>query len=372
MAAALKLFFDESLVRGIARDIARVHAAFPEQAFIRQCLHRLDTLELTARGRHIAECLHATLPGDFPQAITILLRSLGPTHTGTESFGMAPFRYLPHVFFVQLHGLAHFEAAMQAQYEITQRFSAESSIRPFLMHHAEETLARLRAWAGDPNPHVRRLVSEGTRPRLPWAPRLPAFQRDPTPVIELLERLKDDPVLYVRRSVANNLNDIAKDHPDLIVALCRRWARGASAERRWIIRHALRSLVKAGHRGALSLMGAGAAPQVRVRKVSIAPKRVAKGGQVRFDFELASTAKTAQTLLVDFAVHYVKANGAAKPKVFKLRRLTLAPRELVRLGATVSFADLTTRRHYPGAHRLDVLINGRPRRLAVVEVREAR
>ena len=136
---------------------------------------------------------------------------------------MDVFIYLPHVFFVAKFGVGHFEASMRAQYELTQRFTAEYSIRGFLERYPERTLARLREWAGDANAHVRRLVSEGTRPRLPWAPRLRAFQDDPQPVLELLELLKDDPELYVRRSVANNLNDIGKDNPTALIDTCRHW-----------------------------------------------------------------------------------------------------------------------------------------------------
>ena len=176
---------------------------------------------------------------------------------------MAAFLYMPHLFFVARHGLDHFEDSMRAQYALTQRFTAEYSIRAFLEKHPEATLARLREWAADPSQHVRRLVSEGTRPRLPWAPRLRAFQKDPRPVLELLELLKDDPELYVRRSVANNLNDIGKDHPALLTAVAKRWLRGATPERRWIVDHALRSAVKRADAGALGALGYGARPKWR-------------------------------------------------------------------------------------------------------------
>ena len=164
---------------------------------------------------------------------------------------------MPHCFFVAEYGLDHFEPSMQAHYQLTQRFTAEFSIRPFLIKHTEATLARLRQWARDPNEHVRRLVSEGTRPRLPWASRLPAFQADPAPVLALLELLKDDPALYVRRSVANNLNDIGKDHPRVLMQTAQRWMRDATPERAWVVRHALRWAVKQGDPAALKVLGFG-------------------------------------------------------------------------------------------------------------------
>ncbi|MFZ5890444.1 MAG: DNA alkylation repair protein [Myxococcota bacterium] len=357
MADALKHFFDANIVRGIAQDLERAHPTFSRQAFVKACLAGLDERELLARAWHIADVMQRFLPPTFDAATRVLLASLGPPLPRTEGNTMAPFRYLPHVFFVQKHGLDHFELAMQAQYELTQRLTAESSIRPFLERYPQRTLAQLRQWANDPSVHVRRLVSEGTRPRLPWAPRLRAFIDDPTPVLALLELLKDDPERYVQRSVANNLNDIAKDHPDLVVATCQRWASQPSAATQYIVRHALRSLVKQGHRGALTVLGAGARPRVELSAIR-ANKRVQLGAELRFEFLVTSTSSNAQELLIDYAVHFVKANGQTRPKVFKLKRLHLAARATAKIGSSVSFADLTTRRHYPGKHRVEVLING--------------
>ncbi len=282
---------------------------------------------------------------------------------------MAVFRYLPHVCYVSKYGLDHFEHAMQLQYELTKRFSAEFSIRGYIEKYPDATYARLQHWATDPNPHVRRLVSEGSRPRLPWAPRLRAYQKDPRPVIALLELLKDDPELYVRRSVANNLNDIAKDHPDLAVEVCRRWSKGASPECRWIIKHALRSLVKQGHPGALELLGVGAKPKIRISPAKFMPKTVRLGGLVTFEFTVTSTAAKPQTLQIDYRVHFVKANGKAAPKVFKLKRLELPARAAVTLGGRVSFAPMTTRRSYPGMHTFEAVINGVTYPLGALNVR---
>jgi 3-methyladenine DNA glycosylase AlkC len=316
----------------------------------------------------MADAMHSHLPQPFPRAARVLVSSLGPEHESTEVFGMAPLRYMPHVFFVQKYGLEDFEASMHAQYELTKRFSAESSIRAFLVRYPEATYARLIEWSTDPNPHVRRLVSEGSRPRLPWAPRLRAFQEDPAPVLALLDRLKDDPVRYVQRSVANNLNDIGKDHPDVLVATCRRWSLGATNGRSWIVKHALRSLVKKGHRGALLTLGVGAKPKVSVGRVRMTRKVVRIGDSVRFSFVLRSRANRKQELEVDYAVHFVKANGTTRPKVFKLQRLTLERGAAVELGGRVSFAPMTTRRPFPGKHHIELLINGVAYPLADVRV----
>ncbi|HTV23049.1 MAG TPA: DNA alkylation repair protein [Polyangiaceae bacterium] len=359
MAEPLKNFFDERLIASIAADIGRVYPALDPQRFVADGMDGLEALALLARGEHLARVLQRHLPQDYERAVDVLLASLPAEPAPSDGMpAMAPFRYLPHVCFVARFGLEHFEASMRAQYELTQRFSAESSIRPFLMRHPEATYARLVLWASDPNVHVRRLVSEGTRPRLPWAPRLRDFQQDPTPVLALLERLKDDPERYVQRSVANNLNDIAKDHPDRVVEVCGRWRESASEARRWIVRHALRSLVKLAHPGALALVGAGRRPKVSVHRVQVAPARPRLGKPAAVSFELASTARVAQDLLVDYAVHFVKANGSRRPKVFKLRRLRLPASGRVELQARLSFVDLTTRKHYRGVHAIDLLVNG--------------
>ena len=369
MAEPLKNHFGPIIPRTIAEMIVSVYPAFPKSQFLRTALKNYEPLELMPRGRHIARALRRYLPGDYEEAIEILLASLGPdVPKQAGDGGMAPFLFMPHTMFVQEYGLDHFEPSMRAQYELTQRFTAEFSIRPFLERHREATLARLTQWATDPSPDVRRLVSEGTRPRLPWAPRLRAFQADPQPVLALLDLLKDDPDLYVRRSVANNLNDIGKDHPALLAQTAKKWMRNATEERRWLIRHALRSAVKRGEPGALHVLGAGHEAQVVVRQRSIMPSRVRVGQSVTVAFELRNAQSKLQRVVVDFRIHFVKANGSTTPKVFKLKLIELSPRASVSFKKTVSLKPMTTRKHYPGQHRVDILLNGRAKPLGTFEL----
>lgn len=358
MAEALKHHIGTGVVRAIAAELAGAWPTFDAPAFTRDAQRGLDALELLPRGIHIAAAMRRHLPAEYPEAVQILVDSLGPPIGESTLAGMGVFHYLPHVAFIRDFGVDHFEASMAAQYHLTQRFTAEWCIRPFLERHTEATLAQLRIWAADPNVHVRRLVSEGTRPRLPWAPHLKAFIADPTPTLGLLELLKDDPERYVQRSVANHLNDIAKDHPDVAVEVGERWLVGATDARRWIVQHALRSLVKRGHRGALSAMGAGSRAAVRVDRVEITPRRAAIGSTVRFSFDLVSRSKSSQDLLVDFAVYFVKADGSARPKVFKLKRVTLPARARASFKGSVSLKVHTTRTPYPGTHRLEARVNG--------------
>jgi 3-methyladenine DNA glycosylase AlkC len=371
MAEPLKGFFSPALVRRLAADIARVSPAFPSRAFVRQATSGLGELELLGRAKHIARALGDHLPSDYPEAIGVLLASLGPPHPSEElvGAGMAPFYYLPHTLFVAERGLEHFELSLRAQYELTQRFSAEGSIRAYVAQDPERTFAALARWANDPNPHVRRLVSEGTRTRLPWASRVAWLDANPGRILALLELLRDDPTTLVRRSVANNLNDLGKAHPELVVETCRAWSSPPSPERQALVRHALRSLVKQGHGGALALLGAGARPRVELRATQLSAKAIRLGGELRFGFTLASTVARAQPLVVDYVVHFMKADGRQRPKVFKLRRLTIAPHASARFEGRVSFAALTTRRHYPGRHRLEALVNGVTYPLGEFEVR---
>ncbi|MBK8012510.1 MAG: DNA alkylation repair protein [Deltaproteobacteria bacterium] len=360
MAEPLKTFFSAALVKRLAADLAEVSADFSPRAFIKDATAGLDELELLDRGQHIARALSKHLPPAYPNAIDVLLRSLGPEHATEElvGVGMAPFFYLPHVLFVAERGLDHFELSMRAQYELTKRFSAERSIRPYIAKDPERTFAVLRDWTRDPNAHVRRLVSEGTRLRLPWAMRVAWLDRNPERVIELLDRLKDDPTTLVRRSVANNLNDLGKVHPKLLIATCGKWLEDASTERRALVEHALRSAIKRGEAPALSLLGFGKKPSVELEDVRLHPKRVRIGSHVAVEFTLRSTNRMAQNLLVDLRVHFVKANGTSSPKVFKLKRVGLGAREKVTLSARVSLAVHTTRKPHPGHHDVEVLVNG--------------
>jgi 3-methyladenine DNA glycosylase AlkC len=369
MAAALKDQFGPDVPREIAHMIATAWPAFDGKAFVRDALKGYQPLTLTQRARQIAKALRQHLPPDYPQAIEVLMRSVDVPRRREARHSMGSFLYMPHTYFIADHGLAHFEESMAAQHLLTQRFTAEFSIRAFLEHHPERTLRQFAAWTKDPSPHVRRLVSEGSRPRLPWASRLRAFQLDPAPVLALLEELKDDPELYVRRSVANNLNDIGKDHPQLLEATARRWLDGATAERTWIVRHALRSAIKRAEPGALKALGFGGKAALRITRASVTPRQARIGGTVEIDCEVEGTGARATPLMVDLVVHYRKANGGSAAKIFKWKQLQLRRGERVQLQRRLALRQLTTRRHYPGRHRVQLQVNGQPFDLGEFDLR---
>jgi 3-methyladenine DNA glycosylase AlkC len=371
---SLKSFFSPALIRRLAGDIARVHPAFPSRRFVRQACAGLDDLELLDRGRHISRALAAHLPPSYPDAIDVLLRSLGPEHQSDElvGAGMAPFFYMPHLVIVAERGLDHFDLSMRAQHELTRRFSAEFSIRPYIAKDPERTFATLRAWTKDKNPHVRRLVSEGTRLRLPWGTRVAWLDANPRRILELLELLKDDPASVVRRSVANNLNDLGKLHPELLIETCAAWLEGPSEDRRALVEHALRSAVKRGSNDALRLLGYGGKASVAIEDVRFEPRRVAIGGRVAISFAVRSRSRATQSLLVDVAVHFVKATGKTSRKVFKLKRTTLPPRDRAAFRTTVSLKVHTTRKPQPGVHEVEVIVNGMTHPIGSFSVTRAR
>jgi 3-methyladenine DNA glycosylase AlkC len=352
------LFFNEQGVRALAANIRRAWPAFREQAFVQAIVSRFPKLGLNERNFLVRDTLRRDLPPDYHEALGILLRSLGPERPPEGPGSYPGFITMSLCAFVAAYGLGEVDRSLRALREMTKRFSAEFAIRPFLERHPQRTLAALRAWASDDDPRVRRLVSEGTRPRLPWGMRLQRFIKDPRPVLSLLELLKEDPELFVRRSVANNLNDIAKDHADLVVTMLRRWGKSRNPETKWVVKHALRTLLKQGHAEALELLGYPRKAKVTVENLRVAPKRIRAGGAVILAFDVRSIGSKPQPLMIDYIVHHVKANGATRPKVFKLTTKTIVPRGRLRIEKKHSFRPIGIRPYYPGRHAIEVQING--------------
>lgn len=356
-AQPLKDSLDRDAVVRIAGYFRRVDPAFDEPAFVAQSCEPLDTLELKDRVLHIAHTLRAHLPEDYPAALEYILRAAEIWPSGEGA--LHGFAAWPMTDFIGLYGLAHPEESLAAMRRLTHLFSAEFAIRPFLIEHTELTMRHLHDWIADDSEHVRRLVSEGTRPRLPWGIRLKQFQADPSPALPLLEALKDDPSDYVRRSVANHLNDISKDHPDIAVAVCARWRDGSGEHRQWIVRQALRGLVKQGDARVFPLLGYSDTAAVELRGFTLSPTRIRLGDSIDIAFELVSTSDEPQKLIVDYAVHHRKANGSQQPKVFKLTTLELPPRGAAALTKRHAVRKITTRQYYAGTQSVEVLVNGR-------------
>ena len=364
MAEPFKNLINAGGVRDMARHLRRAWPGFDAVTFERRALHGLDALELKARAMQLADALEATLPADFDAAAGVVEASLAPPPRGEaldelrgHPDGLAGWPLWPMGEFVARRGLATPERALQALHALTQRFTAEWAIRPFIVAHPKLVFATLQRWAADPSAHVRRLVSEGSRPRLPWGLQLKTLVADPSPTLPLLRALQDDPSDYVRRSVANHLNDIAKDHPAIVVSWLAEHLPGAPQPRRRLLKHASRTLIKQGHAPVMQAWGLGGALQGTVQ-LQLAPKRLRVGETLTLQLALRSHAAHAQPLQIDYAVHHVKASGITSPKVFKGWSLELGPQATLQLEKRHSMRIVTTRRYHPGRHEVDLRING--------------
>ncbi len=363
-APKLKDYFTEDVVRSIGDRLATHHRTFDVDRFVGRVMapddgEPFDTLEFTARSRRIADGIEATADLDPVALMDLLVRSLPPVLDAADGSLNEGFSLWPYGEVIARHGAEHPAEGLAASYELTQRFTSEFAIRPILAHHPD-ALATVAQWATDPSEHVRRLASEGTRPRLPWAQRLSLPVDE---VLAILSTLRADESAYVRKSVANHLNDLAKEHPERIIAMLADWHREAEAagieETQWIVRHALRNHLKAGTPAALAIFGYEE-PQLEVRGLAATPASVAIGDDVEFSFVLESTATGAddQLLMVDLVMGYRKANDSVSPKVFKFRELHLETGAQQECSKRFAMVERSTRRLYPGEHSLTVRVNG--------------
>lgn len=359
--ADLKNYISPELAEQLAAELRAAWPAFDGERFTSGLAADLPPLELMDRVAFLAGRLAEVLPPQFIDAAAVLWGAL-------ESDTFTDWMILPCGRYVADAGLAHPDVALPLLAGLTPRWSSEFAVRPFIEHHLDIAYAHFRRWASDPDEHVRRLVSEGTRPRLPWASRLRTLMADPSPNIELLDQLAGDPSEYVRRSVANHLNDISKDHPDLAVEIARRWTRHGHT---WVVRHGLRSMVKAGDPEAMSLLGVATDARIRLTDLRVEPDSVAIGDEITLAFVLQLEEAAAVEAIVDYRVHYAGANGARRPRVFKLARRTLEPGTPEELTRRHAFKPVSIRRIYPGRHTIDVWVNGRVLGSADVDVKAA-
>ena len=351
MAEALKdQFFQRTFIEALSSGIKAIHQGFDEDAFLEAIyVEEWEDFALKKRMSHISACLGAFLPRDYPTAL-ILLQSIYHQFQGFDAMVFPDF--------VEQFGLNYYEQSMRALELFTANSSAEFAVRPFIQKYKDRTMTRMLEWSRSENFHVRRLASEGCRPRLPWAMALPGFKANPDPIFPILENLKSDPQLYVRKSVANNLNDIAKDHPDKVLALVQKWRSSAGPETEWVIRHALRSLVKEGNKKALGILGYQG-NQAKMENFKIETPVVTMGEPLSFSLALKNGGKNRQQYMVDYVIHFKKSRGTHAPKVFKLKQLPLKSGESQLIQKHHPIQVITTRKYYPGEHFLEIQVNGK-------------
>jgi 3-methyladenine DNA glycosylase AlkC len=336
----------------VAAAFEQVYPAFDQAAFLALIYDDLwEQRTLTQRMRHIPTVLRTLLPPDYRAALEILKRA-------APLLGQHQFHAISFSEFVPTYGLNDWEASLPVLAYFTRYGTSEQAVRPFILKDTPRMMAQMLEWTGDENEHVRRLASEGCRPRLPWGTAFPAFKQDPSPILPILERLKNDPSEYVRRSVANNLNDIAKDNPAAVIEVLRRWQVDADKNVQWIIQHALRSLIKAGHAEALALLGYSSGTEVTVKSLTLSAETVSMNQPFTFSAEIESQGSVPQNLVIDYVVYFMKASGKQAPKVFKLTKRVIQPGETLKIEKKITFQPITTRVYYAGEQAIALKLNG--------------
>jgi len=355
MPEPLKNMYNPTSLKKLALNIQSAYSPFQTDEFLASTLDETwNSLELKARCRKITTSLRKYLPNDYREAIDVINRAIitfGSYGSWTENDCM----FFPD--FVEMYGQneENWDISIDAMARYTPYATAEFAVRPFLINHEERMMAQMYAWAKHENEHVRRLASEGCRPALPWAQALPKYKQDPAPILPILAQLKNDPSLYVRRSVANNMNDISKTHPDLVAKLAKEWY-GDNEHTNWIVKHACRTLLKQGNTDVLALFGFHNVTSVNVDDFALASTSVLLGEDITFSF--AISAKEAAKTRLEYAIGYMKANGKQRRKIFQISEVQLKANEKKLYSKNHSFADVSVRKHYPGIHSITLIVNG--------------
>lgn len=314
-------------------------------------------LELKERVSHISKCLGYFLPRDFNAAADLLVElSQKMIDNGVHTQSFVPI-FIPE--YIQRKGLEHPEKSLASLAEITRLVSAEFAIRPFLQKYPQQTMAFMLQLSKHDHPAVRRFSSEGCRPRLPWGAGVPWLKKNPTQILELLENLKTDSSEYVRKSVANNLNDISKDHPETILRLAKKWRKSNDPATAWIVRHACRTLLKRGDVHALALHGFDASHRSEIKNFSCGKSKVKVGDALDFQFDFINKQKASAMFRIEYSIEYKTSSGRSSRKIFKLKEARFEPGVNYAIRKKQSFKDLTTRKHYKGKHLITILSNGK-------------
>ena len=365
MAEPLKNMYNEDFLRQFSEKVHAVYGTFDTEEFIAKVIDDTwDALALKARMRRIAEILGRYVPPRYEEALGILFS------IDEDCIGF-PYLFFPEFVVVYGQEEEHWALSMKALERFTVRSSAEFAVRTFLMKDPERMMRQMEEWSKHPNEHVRRLASEGCRPRLPWGEALSMFKRDPAPVLRVLELLKADPSLYVRKSVGNNLNDIAKDHPAVVIETARRW-KGVHLDTDWIVRQGCRTLIRKTDPEAMALFGyaqtAGAASLTTYASLSVEPLALSIGGSCELRYKLCIKEGEPLHIRVEYGIDFVKFRGHTSRKIFLLSDKIVPGGAQLSAARTHRWLDLTTRRYYPGEHRISLLVNGREAAYTVISL----
>jgi len=355
MPEPFKNMFNYKVIRKVADDVRSVCDTFPADEFVESTVDGTwDDLELKERVVKVTVNLRKFLPPDYKEAISIIDKVVMNYGSWLEGSGW----FFP--FFVELYGLdeENWDVSMGALERYTQYASAESAVRPFIIINEERMMAQMYAWSKHESEHVRRLSSEGCRPALPWTQALNSFKKDPGPILPILEQLKADESVWVRKSVANNLNDISKTHPELVVKIAKDWY-GKNENTDWIVKHACRTLLKKGNSEALAIFGLQDAASVEVSDLTLAAVSIRIGEDLTFSFTISAKEDTKARL--EYGIDYVKSSGKRSRKIFQISEIALKENTKKPYTRKHSFADVSIRKHYPGTHSVTLIVNGAER-----------
>jgi 3-methyladenine DNA glycosylase AlkC len=365
----LKNIYNPTFLDQVVQEVKQVYPVFDARTFLRLVFdEKWPQLELKQRIRHISHCFRAVLPSVYADALKVL--SATAQHITQRDGDKLNFEWGILPDFVEAFGVDEPDVSIPALETLTRLSSAEFAVRPFLLRYPERMYAQFLSWADHSSPMVRRLASEGFRPRLPWGMGVPVLKRDPAPILLVLEKLKNDPAETVRRSVANNLNDISKEHPDLALSLAKAWY-GQNRNTNWVVAHAMRGMLKKGHPEAMQLFGFDSALSVAEVEILELTPSVRIGDRLYFSFALKNTGPEPVIVRLDYAIHYLTSTGKISRKVFKINSFTLATRQVATFEKNQRFQDFTTRKHYPGSHCIEILVNGKIMASATFQVLEA-
>ena len=362
MADLLKNMFNPESIRDIALAIQSVYKTFQVDEFLKSTIDETwNDLELKARGRKISINLGKYLPANYGKALTIIDKVVESHSEG----------FLGFVFpdFIEVYGQdeINWDLSISALERYTVFWSSEFAVRPFIINNEKRMMKQMYAWSKHENEFVRRLASEGCRPALPWGIALNSFKKDPSPILPILEQLKNDPSLHVRKSVANNLNDISKTHPDLIAKLAKKWY-GKTEYTNWIVKHGCRTLLKKGNRDVLAIFGYDELTPVTVDDLKLSATSITIGEDITFSFTIFT--KKATKVRLEYGVDYVKSNGKRNRKIFQISEISLKDNEKKMYTKKHSFADVSVRKHYPGKHSITLIVNGTERGTLDFEVKK--
>jgi 3-methyladenine DNA glycosylase AlkC len=362
----LKNMFNKKAVTKISTEIKRCYPKFEDKKFKKDILLKLDSLELKERVELIADKLHQYLPKSYKQATKVIIKSLVKERliddivcNDVSETGILGFNTWPLTTFIEKYGIEDYETSLNAMMELTKRFSAEFAIRPYIEKYDQQVFNDFKKWIKHPNKHVRRWLSEGTRPLLPWGIKVENIHQNISRNIPFLKALFLDKEEYVRRSVANHLNDISKLDSKLMLKTCKEFlVIDQSSETKWVVKHATRGLLKKGNKEALVLNGYVKMPKTEINTFKVLPKTIKEGDRLNLSFKFKSISQKTQKLLLEYIIYYPKKNGKLSPKPFRLKDFKMKKNEILDITKDIHFKKVSTRVHYPGVHKIEIQVNG--------------